>query len=190
MSIFDHRTRSERRKYREQMLRRYQKQRQRNRLARPGCHDVIVVLDHLKAGYNVAKIFRSAEVFGAAEVQLIGIDAFDPAPAKGAFKQVPARFPESFASAYRDLRERDYQVFYLTADSDREQVQELVTTRFPRRSALVLGHEEHGLSFDPGRFEDLIGIRIRQFGRIESLNVSIAASLAMYEYARQWADRE
>ncbi len=74
----------------EQMLRAYEKNRRRNLLAQPGAHDFVVVLDHLKAGYNVPKIFRSAEAFGAREVQLIGIGPFDPSPAKGAFRQVPA----------------------------------------------------------------------------------------------------
>ena len=47
-------------------LLRYTKQRQRNLLAEPGVHDFVLVLDHMKAGFNVAKIFRSAEAFGAA----------------------------------------------------------------------------------------------------------------------------
>jgi tRNA G18 (ribose-2'-O)-methylase SpoU len=214
MSTFDHRTRRERKKYREQLLRRYERQRQRNRLARPGRHAFIVVLDHLKAGYNVAKIFRSAEAFGAAEVQLIDIGPFDPAPSKGAFKQVPARFPASFDDSYRDLTGRGYRLFYLVPGPDVsaqatgvpsdsgtdhaaaegrpgiEAPQWLTAVRFPRLSAFVLGHEERGLSFEPRAYDGLSGIRIRQFGQVESLNVSVAASLAMYEYTRQWSERE
>ncbi|MFO7593918.1 MAG: TrmH family RNA methyltransferase, partial [Pseudomonadota bacterium] len=78
-------------------LKRYEKHRRRNLLAKPGEQPFVVVLDHLKAGFNVPKIFRSAEAFGAHEVHLIGIGPFDPAPAKGAFKKVPARFHEDFA---------------------------------------------------------------------------------------------
>ena len=31
--------------------------------ARSGLHDLILILDHLKAGFNIAKIFRTAEIF-------------------------------------------------------------------------------------------------------------------------------
>ena len=77
---------------RKHMLLRYQKERQRNCLARPGIHPFVVVLDGLKPGYNIGKIFRSAEAFGAAAIHLVGIGPFDPAPAKGSFRKVPARF--------------------------------------------------------------------------------------------------
>ena len=62
---------------------RYNKEIKRNVLARPGVHAFVVVLDRLKASFNVPKILRCAEVFGAGEVQLINIGVFDPAPAKG-----------------------------------------------------------------------------------------------------------
>ena len=103
----------ERREARDQALLRYQKQRQKNLLALPGVHDFILVLDHMKAGFNVAKIFRSAEAFGAREIHLIDIGPFDPSPAKGAFKKVPARFYASFDDSYRELMQRGYRPMIL-----------------------------------------------------------------------------
>ena len=176
-------TKRERREARDQALLRYSKQRQRNLLAKPGPHDFIVVLDHMKAGFNVAKIFRSAEIFGASEVHLINIGPFDPAPGKGGFKKVPARFYESFAECHADLIERDYRVFMLNAASGKS----LMSLQLPRKAAFVLGHEEWGHSFKPEDYPDIDGISIPQFGQIESLNVAVAASLAMYEYVRQHA---
>ncbi len=95
---------------------RYRKDRQKNLLAGPGAHDFVVVLDRLKAGYNVAKILRSAQAFGAAEVHLVDIGVFDPSPAKGALRKVPARFPGTFAESFDDLAGRGYTCFLLTAD--------------------------------------------------------------------------
>ena len=83
-----------------QVILRYNKERQRNILAQPGPNDFIVVLDGLKPGFNVAKIFRSADAFGAAAVHLVNIGTFDPAPAKGSFRKVPAVFHDDFASSY------------------------------------------------------------------------------------------
>ena len=53
-----------------------------------------------------------------------------------------------------------------------------------RDVCLVMGHEDHGLSKDGLASCDQIGF-IPQLGRIGSLNVATAASIAMYEWARQ-----
>ena len=160
---------------------RYTKQRQRNLLAKPGPHPMVLVLDHMKAGFNVAKIFRSAEVFGASEVHLIDIGPFDPAPGKGGFKKVPARFFETFEESYQSLAAQDYTVFMLTAGAEAS----LVSSSLPEKSAFVLGHEEWGHSFEPADYPEIRPISIPQFGEIESLNVAVAASVTMYEYIRQ-----
>ncbi len=164
-----------------QALLRYEKQRRRNLLAQPGVHEFIVVLDGLKAGFNIPKILRSAEVFGACEIQLINIGPFDPAASKGAFKNVPARFFDTFDQCYADLSGRDYTLF--TLEADRGQL--LAEAQLPGKSAFVFGHEEFGLSFNPERFPDIKGLSVPQFGQIESLNVSVAASIVMYEYIRR-----
>ncbi len=48
-----------------------------------------------------------------------------------------------------------------------------------------MGHEEHGISFDRNQYE-IQCLSIPQFGQTESLNVSIAASVVMYEYSCQF----
>jgi len=166
---------------RKQMLQRYLKERQRNVLARPGAHDFIIVLDHLKAGYNVAKIFRSAEAFGAREVHLVGIGPFDPAPAKGSFRKIPARFHDDFAACHKELRDRGYTLLVLEPAGDST----LNTASLPPRSAFVFGHEEFGTSFERDAYPELLSLTIPQCGEVQSLNVAVAASIVMYEYVRQ-----
>jgi tRNA G18 (ribose-2'-O)-methylase SpoU len=171
----------ERRQARDQAMSRYTKQRQRNMLANPGVHNFIMVLDHMKAGFNVAKIFRSAEVFGACEVQLVNIGPFDPAPSKGAFKKVPARFYEHFSQSYEDLVSRDYHLMMLQGGCDRL----LTEVNLPRKCAFIMGHEAWGHSFSVETYPQIERLSIPQFGKIDSLNVAVAASIAMYEYIRQ-----
>lgn len=167
-----------------QLLQRYERQRARNALAKPGMHRFALVLDKLKAGYNVAKIFRSAEAFGAAEVHLVNIGPFDPAPAKGALRKVPARFHDSVDDCLHDLVARGFQVFALTPAGE----DPLPDTRLPAGSAFVFGHEEHGLSFETDDYPKIRTLRIPQAGSTQSLNVSVAASIVMYEYVRQHGD--
>jgi tRNA G18 (ribose-2'-O)-methylase SpoU len=162
-------------------MQRYQKERNRNQLASPGPQEFIVVLDHLKAGFNVPKIFRSAEAFGAHEVHLINIDPFDPAPAKGAFRKVPARFHDSFSHCYEELSSRDYQLFAMQGHCEQHSGE----FSMPKKSAFIMGNEGLGLCFDPQQYPDIGCLAIPLIGNMESLNVSVAASIIMYEYNRQ-----
>ncbi len=169
---------------REQAQKRWDKQRLRNKVAEPGPHELVIVLDQLKAGFNVAKIFRSAFAFGARGVHLINIGPFDPAPAKGAFKHVPAHFHESFADCHAQLLAEGYSLFALSPAAPAP----LSQTPLPRKSAFIFGHEEHGLQFELSDYPDIQPLRIPQVGRMESLNVSVAAAIVMYEYMRHWGD--
>ena len=60
--------------------------------SKPGIHDLVLILDHLKSGFNIAKIIRTAEAFSLREVHIIGTRFFDPYPAKGAIKRVKIYF--------------------------------------------------------------------------------------------------
>ncbi len=164
-------------------LTRYRKERQKNILAAPGPHEFVLILDQLKTGFNVPKIFRSAEAFGAAGVHLINIGPFDPSPAKGSFRKVPAVFHEDFGACYQLLADQGYHFFQLCADAETP----LYRVEFPARSAFVFGHEEFGFSFDQGAYADIHPLAIPQFGSVHCLNVSNAATLAMYEYIRQFS---
>jgi tRNA G18 (ribose-2'-O)-methylase SpoU len=59
----------------------------------------------------------------------------------------------------------------------------------PEKSAFVFGHEEFGISFEPDLFPEVKRLTIPQYGRCQSLNVSVAASIILYEYTRQFAGR-
>jgi tRNA G18 (ribose-2'-O)-methylase SpoU len=164
-----------------QAERRFLKHKRINQMSPPGPRASIIVLDHLKPNFNIGKIFRSADGFGVREIHLVGIDFFDPAPAMGAFKWVPARFHPDFDSCYKALCSANYTLFTL----EPKRGQPLVDARLPAHSAFIFGHEEYGLSFDPAAYPGVKTLTIPQSGRTESLNVSVAASVVMYEYARQ-----
>jgi tRNA G18 (ribose-2'-O)-methylase SpoU len=164
-----------------QMLLRYNKERRRNLLAEPGAHEFVLVLDRLKPGFNVGKIFRSAEAFGANAVHLVKIGPFDPSPAKGSFRKVPAVFHESFADCFAVLAGQGYNFFLLEPQAKTL----LFAMELPHKSAFILGHEEFGCSFEPDDYPQMQTLTIPQFGSVQSLNVSIAASIVMYEYVRQ-----
>jgi tRNA G18 (ribose-2'-O)-methylase SpoU len=160
---------------------RYRKELQRNLLAQPGRHSFVLILDGLKAGFNVAKILRTAEVFGAQAVHLVNVGPFDPAPAKGALRKVPVQLFDDFADSYRILQAAGFAFFLLQPDTGRT----LTTALLPQKSAFILGHEEFGPSFEAVNYPDIQLVTIPQSGQTQSLNVSVAAGIVMYEYLRQ-----
>jgi 23S rRNA (guanosine2251-2'-O)-methyltransferase len=55
---------------------------------------------------------------------------------------------------------------------------------FPLNTVIITGHEVHGMSDEMVEKCNHV-IEIPQFGLVESLNVSTATSIALYEYCRQ-----
>jgi tRNA G18 (ribose-2'-O)-methylase SpoU len=151
--------------------------------AQPGVQELRIVLDHLKPNFNVGKIFRCADAFGVREILLVGIPWFDPASAVGSFKHVQTRFFGAFGEAYAALRAEGVEMFNLEVDA----VSSLVDAGLPKACALILGNEGVGQSFRREDFPGVGALRIPQWGRAQSLNVSVAAALGMYEYSRRWA---
>ena len=94
---------------------------------------------------------------------------------------MPAKFYDDIDMCFQHLIQRDYHLFLLDPATDSD----LSRTTLPRRTAFVFGHEEYGFSFDPSAYANLSKISIPQYGKVQSLNVSVAASLTMYEYVRQ-----
>jgi len=167
---------------REQMIARFERERRMNPVtSAAGVFDYTMVLDNLKAAFNIAKIIRSADAFGAREVHVVGTPFFDPRPAMGSFRWVPCVFHKTFADSHEGLARQGYTSFLLEAHTG----DPLGTVPLPAKSAFIFGHEEFGPSFDPADYPEIRRLSIRQFGKVESLNVSIAASIMMYEYARQ-----
>jgi len=176
-----HKVRQMMRSERDMAKRRFRRQRNKNLLAKPGIHDCIIVLDHLKPTYNIGKIFRSSEAFGCREIHLVGIDFFDPAPGMGAFKWVPAVFHSEFFTAYTDIVNKGYTPYILEPGRGTP----VMDTPLPPKSAFIFGHEEFGISFEPDLFPEIKRLTIPQYDKSQSLNVSVAASIILYEYVRQ-----
>ena len=146
--------------------------------AKEGPHELVLVLDHLKAGFNIGKIIRTAEVFGLKEVHIIGTRFFDPYPAKGAIKRVKLLFYPSIKESLKRLIQDDYEVFLMDMNSSHY----LHEIALPNRCAFIFGNEEVGPSLEGVDTMSMHDVKIQQFGQTESLNVSIAASITAYAY--------
>ncbi len=173
-------SRTDRAKRKRLQLNEFRKQVFHNKDAKPGIFPLVVVLDNLKPDFNIGKILRSAAAFGARSVHIIGTGYFDPHPAKGAMKLVPIKFHSTYRQCIEELKAENYSIFALDLGAENE----VGTFTFPEKTAIILGNEGLGITFDYKRWE-IPPLSIPQLGKMDSLNVSVAASISIFEYARQ-----
>ncbi len=147
----------------------------------PGPFPLVMILDQMKATFNVGKIIRTANALGIREVHLVGMPIFDLRTCRGALQHTRSRSFETFNESYEVLAAEGYEFFGLAPQGE----ETLGAKPFPEKSAVIVGHEEFGLSFDPAAYPKIKKLRIPQFGQVQSLNASIAASMACFEYVRQ-----
>lgn len=163
------------------MQKTFERQRLLNKMmAKPGPYPFVMILDHLKVDFNIGKIIRSAEAFGAMGIDVVGTIFFDPMPAKGCMKRVPWAMKKTFQESYQKWHDEGY-TFY-AFDSEAEEALHEIT--FPEKSVFIMGNEGFGFSFKKEHYPKIKFIKIPQIGLVESLNVSVAASIVMYEFAR------
>ena len=163
------------------MQKSFERQRLLNKMmSRPGPYPFVMILDNLKTDFNIGKIIRSAEAFGAQGVDVVGTTFFDPVPAKGCMKRVPWTMRKTFFESYQHYTNLGFTFFAF----DTEATDHLHSIHLPDHSAFILGHEEYGLSFKKEDYPKIKWIKIPQTGLVESLNVAVAASIVMYEFNR------
>lgn len=149
-----------------------------------GPSELIPILDNLKGEYNIPRIVRTANIFGCREVFIIGTEFFNPYPAVGAVRHTRIRMFKNIDEVIGELNLMGYQeIFALLPPVHGGR--SLFEFELKPKTAFIAGHERYGLSFDPKDYKDVKPLHIPQIGVVESLNVSVAMSIALAEWARQ-----
>ena len=149
---------------------------------------IILVVDNVRSTHKVGSFFRMAECFGVEMICLRGttptpIDRFGrPRPdiqkvALGAELLVPWTYDTHTMVRLQLLRTEGY-ALYALEQSDNSILLSQVTD-LPEKVALIVGGEVTGVSTEVLDMTDAI-IEIPQQGTKESLNVSVAAGIALY----------
>ncbi len=145
----------------------------------------LVLLDQVTDPHNVGAILRSAAAFGASAV--IAPDRHAPEEtgvmaksASGALDKVPYVKTVNLVRAIEILKEARFWLVGLEADAEPA----LADVNLTGRIALVLGAEGEGIRRLVGEACDHRA-RLPIASAMESLNVSNAAAVALYEKARQ-----
>ena len=146
---------------------------------------LLLVLDGVTDPHNLGACLRVADGAGAHAViapkdHAVGISATVAKVASGAAETVPYFMVTNLARTLGELKERNIWVIGTSGDADKTLYQ--VDLKGP--VALVLGAEGPGMrQLTRKTCDELVSIPMK--GAVESLNVSVASAVCLYEALRQ-----
>lgn len=157
-----------------------------NAVASPVRHTVLI-LDSITDPHNVGAILRSCDQFGVSLVimpQRRGVSNVDgndiiARTSAGASNWVPVTVVPNLVRAAHQLKAAGFWLY--AADAGGETVQRI---SFAPKSAIIMGSEGSGISRLLKNQCDSV-VSIPTCGKIDSLNVSVAAGVLLYEVYRQ-----
>ncbi len=150
-----------------------------------GKNPLILILDEITDVRNFGAIARTAECLGVHAIVIpskggaqINEDAVKTSA--GAFNYLPVCREKNLMDVVRYLRESGISVIACSEKTD--QLLEEIDFNLP--AAIIMGSEEKGISDDLMNLANEVA-KVPIAGAIESLNVGVAAGMALYEAQRQ-----
>ncbi len=146
---------------------------------------LLVVLDGIEDPHNVGAIIRTVDAAGAHGVirqtrRAAALDAVAAKASAGAIAHVPVVDVVNIARAIEELKALNVWTVGLAGDAERSYDE----IDYTQATAIVLGAEGSGLRRLVRESCDFTA-SIPMSGRVESLNVSVAAGVVLFEAARQ-----
>ena len=143
--------------------------------------DVVGLLQSIEYPANVGSIFRVADGAGLTELVLTGITPTPPNPTidkVGRFKSlwIPWRYEKDPITAVQHLKAAGY---HIVAVELADTAVPYFDYHYPRRTCLVVGHEDHGIT--KATLAECDGaVFLPMYGKGRSLNVHVAFSIVLY----------
>jgi tRNA G18 (ribose-2'-O)-methylase SpoU len=147
---------------------------------------VTLVVDNVRSLYNVGSLFRSCDGAFIEKMYLCGFTPYPPRKeisktALGATESVPWQYAWDIGEVLRHLRDQNTRIAALEHTDRSISCFDLGTELFPL--AIVIGNEITGLSKTALELCDL-ALEIPMYGIKQSLNVAVAAGIALFECVR------
>ncbi len=136
-------------------------------------------------GVNLGTLIRSAEAAGAEAVWIIGRDFYYRPSTKGTDWWLPVVTIESPAACLELAHDQGFEIVALQQGDEAQPIWE---AEWPERPLIVAGNEGDGL---PQHYIDAAALQLELpvVGNIDSLNVAVATSVAMFAF-RGWQARQ
>lgn len=146
--------------------------------------DLSVITEDVHKPHNFSAIIRTCDAVGVFEVHAVNSNSEMPTystVAKGSDKWVNLRTHDRLENAIAQLHQKNIKI-YAAHLSDK--AVDYRSLDYTKPTAILMGAEKHGVS---DLAADLVDghIIIPMFGMVESLNVSVAAAVILFEAQRQ-----
>lgn len=145
----------------------------------------IMILENIQDPGNLGTIIRAGEGAGITGVLMNSTtaDIYNPKVIRstmGSVFRVPFAYTDDLAASILQLKKKGIKLYaaHLNGRNNYEKEDYTVDTGF------LIGNEANGLTEDTARLADAY-IKIPMMGSVESLNAAVAASVLMFETARQ-----
>nr|WP_136251250.1 tRNA (guanosine(18)-2'-O)-methyltransferase TrmH [Ningiella ruwaisensis] len=159
---------------------RHQKIREILRLRQP---DLSLLLEEVHKPHNVSAIVRSADAVGVHKIHAVWEHnrAMRKGTAMGAQIWVKTHTHKSTEAAITHLKNQGMQVLVTHLDDTAVDFRQIDYTK---PTTIILGQEKHGATDEAVALADQ-SIIVPMVGMVQSLNVSVAAAIILYEAQRQ-----
>lgn len=149
--------------------------------------DLTVVLENVHDPHNVSAVLRSCDAVGILAVHVVytveeaPAGAFARTTSASAAKWVEVRRHASIAACYAALRAEGFAILATAVGPGSG---DLYETDLTRPTAVVFGNEMRGVSPEALAAADG-AVAIPMMGMVQSLNISVACAVTLYEALRQ-----
>jgi len=149
-------------------------------------HPIILLLHNIRSMWNVGSMFRTADAAGIEKIILCGYTATPPRKeiektALGAQNVVPWEYYSDPLDTVRQLKDRGVKLCALEITANSIPYTEMQFADFP--ICLIVGNEVDGIDAELLNCCDA-ALEIPQYGTKHSLNVAVAAGVAIFELVR------
>lgn len=147
--------------------------------------DLTLVMENIHDPHNVSAMLRSADAVGINEINLVYTAQKFPRigskSSSSANKWIGRRKFPSIEECYEKLHSEGFQILATKLDDSARQLYEFDLTK---PTAFVFGNEHAGVTDEAATRADAT-VYIPMMGMIQSLNVSVACAVTIYEALRQ-----
>ena len=139
-----------------------------------------IAIENVEHDFNIGSIVRTANSFNVARVHIIGKKKYNRRGAMCTDKYIEIVHHATVNEFLKTQRGREI----VAIENNTSRAKPLGKKKFKEKTTLIFGSENNGITAELLEKADDVRF-VESFGSTRSVNVGVAAGIAMYEYVRQ-----